>query len=637
MSTYIKFITNKASLLSVKDFSLLRKHSELIAAMISGAIILFTWILHDFLSDWLFITLLLSSFVIGGYAKAREGITETVRDRKLNVELLMIIAAVGAASIGYWTEGAILIFIFALSGALETYTEENSQKELKALIKLQPESAHLLLPEGYRTVAVSKLAIGDKIFIKAGEKIPADGMILEGQTIVDESTITGESLPVTRSINEDVYAGTINLNGSIIVEITKLASETLFQKIIHLVQQAQSEKSPSQTFIEKFESTYVKTVLLVVTLMMFLPHFLFNWTWQDTIYRAMILLVVASPCALVASIMPATLSAISNGAKKGVLFKGGAHVEAIGNIKAIAFDKTGTLTYGKPAVTDVIFREDINQQDVIPIIHEIERQSNHPIADAITQWSTNQNTIHLSNVVHIDGKGIEAYHRDDYWQIGNSLLIGDHKAEDFLRNHSQSKDMFGKTLVYVAKNEAIIAMFALEDQLREEAIKAIKSLNQLGIQTVMLTGDNEETAKSITSQAGIKHYKANCLPSDKVAELERLSSAYENVAMIGDGVNDAPALATADIGIAMGTGSDVALETADIVLVKSDLPKIVEAIKVSHKMNRIIKQNIAFSILVILCLIASNFMQVIDLPLGVIGHEGSTILVILNGLRLLRS
>ncbi|GAE94406.1 lead, cadmium, zinc and mercury transporting ATPase [Gracilibacillus boraciitolerans JCM 21714] len=327
----------------------------------------------------------MGAFIIGGFAKAKEGITETITKKKLNVELLMIIAAIGAASIGYWTEGAILIFIFALSGALETYTENKSERELESLMNLQPEHATLT---SNREIKVKDLQIGDQIIIKAGERIPADGVIFKGETSIDESALSGEAIPVSKTIKENVFAGTVNLNGTLYIEINTLPNETLFQKIIQLVQHAQSEKSPSQQFIERFESMYVKMVLISVGVMMFLPpHFLFSWSWTDTIYRAMILLVVASPCALVASIMPATLSAISNGARNGVLFKGGIHVEGLANIDIIAFDKTGTLTQGKPVVTDAFFAPVYSKQMIASVVYAIENESNHPLAQAMTTWA----------------------------------------------------------------------------------------------------------------------------------------------------------------------------------------------------------------------------------------------------------
>ncbi|ENH98003.1 heavy metal-transporting P-type ATPase [Gracilibacillus halophilus YIM-C55.5] len=616
-------------------------HRELIAALFSGVLILLAWLLHDNLSNLAWHIFILSAFVIGGYAKAKEGITETIQNRTLNVELLMIIAAIGAASIGYWTEGAILIFIFALSGALETYTENKNEKEMETLMNLQPEEARLVINEHQeRMISVSKLKIGDQIWVKAGERIPADGKITKGETTVDESALTGESIPLSKSTNEEVYGGTMNQNSSIMIEITTLPKETIFQKIIHLVQSAQNAKSPSQLFIERFENTYVKVVLITVAVMMILPHFLFGWTWTDTIYRAMILLVVASPCALVASIMPATLSAISRGARNGTLFKGGVHVENLANISTIAFDKTGTLTEGKPVVTDFVFRENIDLNQMITTIASIEREANHPLAHAILQWCKSHHiepTEAMDQVNHVNGKGIEAYINGSHWRIGNAQLVGKEFVSAFHDDYAFNTDGKAKTTIYIQRNNEIMGALLLQDRLRDESIQAIQDLQKLGIETVMLTGDNQSTAEAIAHQAGIDQVKANCLPEDKVEALRQFSEQKGKVAMIGDGINDAPALATADVGIAMGTGTDVALDTADMILMKNRLAKTVDAIKLSKKMNRIVKQNIAFSIGVIAILIASNFLQVIDMPLGVLGHEGSTILVILNGLRLLKN
>ena len=305
----------------------LKVNSELIAAITCGILIFLGWLFNRNDVEQISIILYLLAFVIGGFAKAKEGITSTIKNKELNVEMLMILAAIGSAIIGYWTEGAILIFIFALSGALETYTMNKSHKEISSLMELQPEDALRVTNGIEEQVHISELTIGDLILIKPGERIPSDGKIVKGLTTIDEAAITGEAIPVSKSNQDEVFAGTVNLNGSITVEITKPTNETLFQKIIELVQSAQSEKSPSQLFIERFEGNYVKIVLVVVAVMMFLPHFLLGWSWTETLYRAMVLLVVASPCALVASIMPATLSAISNGARHGILFKGGVHLE----------------------------------------------------------------------------------------------------------------------------------------------------------------------------------------------------------------------------------------------------------------------------------------------------------------------
>ncbi|MFC4025721.1 heavy metal translocating P-type ATPase [Oceanobacillus longus] len=618
----------------------MKEHIELIAALISGILILITWTLGDHLSDTLWVTLHLIAFAIGGYAKAKEGITETIRTSKLNVEILMILAAIGSVAIGYWTEGAILIFIFALSGALETYSMNKSNKAISSLMDLQPEEALRIRVGNETVVPVSELKLDDLILIRAGERIPADGIIVKGSSSVDESTITGESMPVNKLKSNEVFSGTVALDGTLTVKITTKPNETLFQKIIQLVQSAQEEKSPSQLFIEKFESSYVYIVLIVVAVMMFLPYFAFGWSLADSIYRAMVLLVVASPCALVASISPATLSAISNAAKKGVLFKGGMHIENLSEIKAITLDKTGTLTNGKPIVTDALFTSDYNELQILSAVGAIESESIHPLAKAITAYceenAGNLNHVEVLNMKNSSGEGVtaEVFHKT--WKIGKADFVGKEAAEDFQNGALAELASEGKTVTFAKADEEIVAVFALKDTVRQTTKKAISKLKKNGITTIMLTGDNELTAKAVAEEAGIDHYIANCLPEDKVEHVKKFREKFGNIAMVGDGINDAPALASANVGIAMGEGTDIALETADVVLMKNDLSKITNSIHLSSRMNRIIKQNIIFSLSVIAVLIFSNYFQLIDLPLGVIGHEGSTILVILNGLRLLK-
>ncbi|ATP41867.1 heavy metal translocating P-type ATPase [Solibacillus sp. R5-41] len=614
------------------------EHKELIAALFSGVIILLAWRMETNEQVTAAIIAYLTAFFIGGFAKAKEGILDTIANKSLNVEILMILAAIGSAIIGYWTEGAILIFIFAVSGALETYAMNKSHREISALMELQPEEAWLVRG-GFEPIkiAVSELKVNDHILVKPGERIPADGNIVKGVSTVDEAAITGESMPITKNIDDEVFAGTVNLNGVLTLRVTKPSTDTLFQKIITLVQSAQSEKSPSQQFIERFEGPYVKGVLIVVALMMFVPYYLLDWDWTTTFYRAMVLLVVASPCALVAAVMPATLSAISNGAKSGILVKGGVHFEHLSVLRVLAVDKTGTLTQGTPVVTDFIVRENLNKEDTLGIIAAIEAQSNHPLAQAIIRYAKAQNVSAIQNILieDIPGYGIKATIENQHYSIGKPDFVGSELAGAFANGALSQLGTEGKTVVFLKDEKGIAALIAMQDVVREEAKLAVAQLQELGIDVMMLTGDNETTAKAIAKEAGVTNYVAECLPETKVAHIKEYKSSYEHVGMVGDGINDAPALATASVGIAMGGGTDVALETADVVLIKNDLSKIAYAVKLSRKMQRIIKQNIIFSLSVIALLIISNFLQVMNLPLGVIGHEGSTILVILNGLRLL--
>ena len=618
----------------------IKEHGELIAAAIAGIIIFFAWRMDTVGLETAAVMAYVSAYLIGGYAKAKEGIMETIRHRKLNVEILMILAAVGSALIGYWTEGAILIFIFAMSGALETYAMNKSHREISALMELQPEEAWLVRG-GFEPIkiAVSELKLGDHVLVKPGERIPADGTIFKGHSTVDEAAITGESMPVEKEAGTQVFAGTVNLNSPLTVKVTKRNDETMFQKIIQLVESAQSEKSPSQQFIERFESIYVKVVLVVVGLMLFVPHYLFAWDWETTFYRAMVLLVVASPCALVASIMPATLAAISNGARNGILFKGGIHLENIGGIKVLAVDKTGTLTEGTPVVTDFLVREGADEKESLAILSAIEGQSTHPLAQAISRYASKEGaaSIKQAAIEDVPGNGIQAIVDGRDYKVGKPDFVGREEAERFMDGALGHLASQGKTVTFIRDEQGILALVALKDTVREEAKKAISSLQDLGIHVVMLTGDNRQTADVIAKESGVNEFVAECLPETKVDYIKKYNQQYQSVGMVGDGINDAPALATASVGIAMGDGTDVALETADIVLMKNNLTKIEYAIRMSRKMKKIVKQNMFFSIAVILLLVISNFFQAINLPLGVIGHEGSTILVILNGLRMLRN
>lgn len=616
----------------------LLQNAESVATILCGLLTFGAWLFESSLGP-VSIILYLSAFVIGGYVKAKEGIVTLVRDKDLDVNLLMIIAAIGAACIGYWLEGAILIFIFSLSGTLETYTMKRSSREISSLMSLKPEQAILYEGGRERTVAVEALKPGDVIIVKAGEYIPADGVVHSGSSTVNQASITGESVPIDKSVGDEVFAGTQNLNGALFVEVSKTSEATLFSKIIRLVQEAQSEMPKSQVFMEHFERIYARSVLALTVALIFAGHYLIGWSWNETLYKSIVFLVVASPCALVASIMPAMLSAISNGARKGLLLKGGAHLENLSHVNVLAFDKTGTLTYGSPSVTDLIPFHDVSEQQLLYIAASIEALSTHPIAKAIVR-EANQKGITLStptDFVSLTGWGVQGQIDGTLWKIGKPEAANQHKLDNEMVETLNRLRTEGKTIVLIENEEMVAGVIAVQDQVRPQVKRMITALKPLGIKTVMLTGDHQMTAKGIATEVGIDDCYAELLPEDKLKKIQELKQKGYRVAMVGDGVNDAPALATSSVGIAMGgIGSDSALETADLVLMNDDLERILDGIILGRRMKRVIWQNMIFSALVILTLMLSNFTTGIPLPLGVIGHEGSTILVILNGLRLLR-
>jgi Cd2+/Zn2+-exporting ATPase len=472
--------------------------------------------------------------------------------------------------------------------------------------------------------------------VPKGTSVPIDGILLTDHASIDEAAITGESIPNEKTTQDNLFAGTINIGNSLKMEVTKESKDTLFSKIIQLVDEAQNTPSKTASFLSNFENIYVKAVLIIVPLAILIPYFLLGWTWNESFYRGMVLLVVASPCALVASATPATLAAISHGAKNGVLFKGGIYLEALADLKAITFDKTGTLTKGFPIVTDEFFLTDEKELAINTLV-AIETASTHPLANAITTKFSKEASQKLNlDVKDVTGSGMLALTDTDEWKVGNVDFVTSLPLTDDIISKTEKLQSEGKTVIYLSKNNKILAFFGLLDVPKEDAIKTIQYFNKQGISTTMLTGDHSHTADAVAKMIGIDHVIADCLPEDKTEFIKKQKEEIGVNAMIGDGVNDAPALANASIGVAMGQGTDIAIDVADIVLMKDDLEKLALSHQLSLKLKRIITQNIVFSLSVIALLIISNFFKVINLPLGVIGHEGSTILVILNGLRMLR-
>ncbi|WP_147802709.1 heavy metal translocating P-type ATPase [Alkalicoccus halolimnae] len=632
--------TSVSSLYRSINSSITIKNRELFAALTGGFFLAAGLITDPGTLSVLFYVL---SYITGGYYKTKEGLLDMIHNRSLNVEILMLLAAVGAASIGFWSEGAILIFIFAMSGALETYTIQKSEKDLSNLVKLAPMEAERITVDGNTvTVSVESLRPGDTILVKNGERIPADGKVMTGNSAIDESAITGEPVPVEKQQGDAVYTGTMNGTGSLTVEVTKENKDSLFQKMIQLVEEARLSRPPSQQLIERIEGPYVITVLIAVTLMMAVPPLAFNSPVQETFYRAMVLLVVASPCAVVASVMPALLSAVSTGARHGILSKGGIPIEQLGRMKAIAVDKTGTLTKGEPAVTDTFLEKEAeNNIHLFEVLAGVEAQSSHPLAEAVVRYaaSLSPNRVIVDSVTDHTGHGVEAIIGTERWLIGNEALTAHGSWSEEARATHLAWTKSGHTVIFVMKDDIPQALIALKDEIRPEAVQFIQELKRHNVHTVMITGDNEQTARAIAEETGLDAWISKCLPAKKVEEIDKLREEYGMVVMVGDGVNDAPAMAKADIGIAMGSGTDVAIDTADLVLMKSELSKIRLAFRLSKRLKRIVTQNLIFSVAVILMLITANFLPQLHLtlPLGVIGHEGSTILVILNGLRMLKA
>ncbi|MCS7460849.1 heavy metal translocating P-type ATPase [Paenibacillus doosanensis] len=616
----------------------IQRYGEGMAALASGIFIAAAWGISGTSHTWEVI-LYLTAFIVGGFVKAKEGLQTLIEERDLDVNLLMIVAAIGAASIGYWAEGAVLIFIFSLSGVLESYTMERSRRDISSLMELKPEMAVLYHDGEERAVSIEELKLGDIVLVKPGERIPADGLITEGASAVNQAAITGESIPVDKAAGDEVFAGTLNGEGALFIEVSQPSESTLFAKIIRLVQEAQSEKPATQRFIERFERIYARVIIVLSFLLIVVPPFLLAWTWQQSFYKAMVFLVVASPCALVASIMPAMLSAVSNSARKGVLFKGGAHLENLARTKVVAFDKTGTLTTGTPVVTDLIPFQGYDKNEMLQAAASLESLSEHPLAKAIVLRAQEEGLTlqRPTEFTTRTGWGVQAQWKGDTWKIGKPAFLEEQLATEQVTETIGRLEREGKTVTVIHNSRGAVGVIALRDRLRPEAVLTIAALKKQGVKVAMLTGDQRQTAETIAKEAGIDIVYAELLPEDKVARVKELREAYGFVAMVGDGVNDAPALATATVGIAMGTaGSDAALETANVVLLSDDMEKIPEAILLGRRTASIVKQNMIFALSVILLLITANFIQGIPLPLGVVGHEGSTILVIVNGLRLLR-
>ena len=598
-------------------------------ATLGCTVLLLIGLILDFTTSWSVSWLYLASVVIGGFELTIAGIKELGQEKHFNVDLLMILAALGAGLIGDWREGALLIFIFSLSHVMEEYANHRSKREINRLLEQQPTVARKVLANGqFVEVVVDELHVGDVLAVFKGEKIPTDGKITVGASEINEAVVTGESVPQLKEVGAEVFGGTVNLGNALELVVTKENSETLLAQMIQLVNEAQNSQTKTESFIQRIENRYVQLILIGVPCMVLLFYFGFHWSWTESLYRGVNLLVVASPCALVASSTPALLSAISNGARHGVLFKGGTYLEELSDIKSIAFDKTGTLTKGELTVTDFVFT--VPEAEIVPAILGLEQASTHPLAlGVVRKWQHQYTALHLSTE-EVTAQGMRGKNQGHTYAIGK-------KQATFVDTPAMTRwKEEGKTVIYVERDAQTVGAIALLDTLNEHVREMMLYFEQAGVHTVLLTGDAQKTANYLAKQANIEEVHAELMPQEKVVHVQAQKEQFGKNAMVGDGINDAPALSTATVGIAMGRGTDVAMEVSDVVIMDNDLSKLVYTHRLSKRMRKMIKQNIWISVLVILSLIVLNLLQRLTIPIAVIGHEGSTIVVILNGLRLLR-
>ncbi|MGK3717892.1 heavy metal translocating P-type ATPase [Priestia megaterium] len=593
---------------------------------------------HTGIASYMTTVLYAIAMIVNGYKPAKSAYYG-IKSRSLDMNVLMTVAALGAAVIGEWLEGATVVWLFALGVALQTRSIEQTRNSIRGLMDLAPSEAWVKENGQLIKKAAEDISIGTTIVVKPGDRIPLDGEIINGESSINQAPITGESIPVDKIIGDAVYAGTINESGSLEVKVTKLVEDTTISKIIHLVEEAQEKKAPTQAFVDKFATIYTPIVFILALFIMVIPP-LFDGAWSEWFYKGLELLVVACPCALVISTPVAIVSAIGNAAKNGVLIKGGTFLEKAGAINAIAFDKTGTLTEGKPAVSEVVSLA-AEENQLLAITKTLEDYSNHPIARAIVDYAAEKKVDSLqgSNFKILTGKGVQATIQETVYYAGNAKLFSDLGTPlSHCWSHIEKLQNEGKTIIIVGTAKSVLGIISVADTIRHTTVSALESLKQNGMQQiVMLTGDNEGTAKMIASESRVDRYFADLLPEDKVKAIQQLQHEGYQTAMVGDGINDAPALATADLGIAMGgAGTDTAMETADIVLMADNLEKLPHTMKLSRKALAVIKQNIWFSIIVKVIALAFIFPGWLTLWIAVLSDTGAALLVILNSLRLLK-
>jgi Cd2+/Zn2+-exporting ATPase len=629
------------------------RNHELAWSLTSGVLLAAAWLLERGMGLG---PVVIGLYVLSYFFGARDNVSHFVKDLRgghfhFNIDLLMVVAAIGAAILGEWVEGALLLFLFSLGHAAEHYALGRARNAIKALAELAPTRAIVLRDEGgvkrEVTVAIEEVRKGDRVVVKPAERIPVDGKVLEGRSGVNQAPITGESVPVDKVPGEPVFAGSVNGEGALVVEVTAAIGDRTLDRVVKLVAEAQTQKAPTQQFTDRFERIFVPAVLVADALLIVVPPLMGVWTWSESFYRAMALLVAASPCALALGTPAAVLAGIAQAARRGVLIKGGAHLEALGSITVLALDKTGTITKGEPAVTDIVPAPGVSEDVLLATTAAIERRSQHPLARAITTAADARRLTvpEAGEVQSVTGRGIRAPVGDATVEVGRALMFeegGVAVPADIMATVARLEENGRSTMVVrqsrtgMPASDGWLGVIGIADEPRENAKATLVRLRQAGIQRiVMLTGDNAGVGNAVGRAVGVDDVRAGLLPEDKVTAIRELAAAGP-VAMIGDGVNDAPALANATVGIAMGgAGTAAALETADVALMSDDLGQLPFAIGLSRQARAVIRQNLYVSLGVIMALVVVTVTGVAGIGPAVIAHEGSTLVVIANALRLL--
>ena len=586
----------------------------------------------------------LAAYAAGGWEPALAGL-QALREKTLDVDILMIVAALVAAGIGQVFDGALLIVIFATSGALEAFVTRRTEDSVSALLSLAPEQATRLTPGGgQELVDTEALAVDDVVLVRPGERVGADGEVVDGLSEVDQASITGEPMPVLKQVGDEVFAGTFNGTGALTVRVNRPAHESVVARIVALVEEASATKARTQLFIDKVEQRY-SVVVVAATLALFLVPLAWGAAFQPTLLRAMTFMIVASPCAVVLATMPPLLAMIANAGRHGLLVKSAVALEDLGRVDVVAFDKTGTLTAGAPVVTGIVALGELDSGEVLRIAAAAEHPSEHPVARAIVAAAHERGmpVEHCTDFSSTPGRGASATVDGRTVQVGSPALLdglgeGAGRTEQRARQELTRSEDAGDTAVVVVVDGTPVGVIALADRLRDEAGAVVAALETItGGTPVLLTGDNQRAAERLGADVGITAVHGGLLPHDKVARVQQLKESGARVLLVGDGVNDAPAMAAADVGIGMGRhGSDLALETADAILVRDDLAAVPTIISLSRRAHRVVKANLVIAAAVITGLVLWDVLGTLPLPLGVAGHEGSTVIVGLNGLRLLR-